>query len=95
MYALYFYVLLFYLYFHFVLILIFCEMDIQRYIWRKDVFDEVDELPNLKKKTGAYKVVASHHGRDAGANENTGVQQFKTLLLVSTVLSRLVKITHE
>ena len=62
------------LYFHFVLILIFCEMDMRRYIERKGEFEEVDELPSIKSKTGAQKVAASHHGSDAGANESTGVQ---------------------
>ena len=49
-------------------------MDMRRYIERKDGFDEVDELSSLKRKTGAQKVAASHHGSDAGANERTGVQ---------------------
>ena len=46
-------------------------MDMRRYIERKDEFDEVDDLPSLKGKTGAQKVAASHHGSDAGANEST------------------------
>ena len=73
-------------------------MDIRRYNKRKDECDEVDELPSLKRKTGAHKVAAFHHGSDTDANESTGVQDAGTdgeLLLVSTILSRLVKITHE
>ena len=46
----------------------------RRYIESKDEFDEVDELPSLKRKTGAHKVAASHHGSDGGANESRGVQ---------------------
>ena len=43
-------------------------------IEREDEFDEVDELPSLQRKTGAQKVVTSHHGSDAGSNESIGVQ---------------------
>ena len=46
-------------------------MDMHRYIERKD---EVDELPSVKRKTGAQKVAASHHCSYASANESTGVQ---------------------
>ena len=34
----------------------------------------LDELLSLKRKTGAQKVAASHHGSEAGANDSTGVQ---------------------
>ena len=73
-------------------------MDMRRYIKRKEEFDEVDEQPSLKRKTSAQKVAASHHGSDADANESTGAEDAATdgeLLLVSTILSRLVKIAHE
>ena len=50
----------------------------QRYNKRKDELDEVHELPSLKRKTGAQKVGASHHGSDADANESTDVQDAVT-----------------
>ena len=64
----------------------------RRYIERKDEFDEDDELPSIKKKTGLRKlrqliIVVMPVLMKA--------QVFKTLLLMSTFLSRLVKITHE
>ena len=62
-------------------IFLFCfdyKMDIRRYMKRKDEFDEVDEQPSLKRKTGAQKVAASHHGCDADTNESTGVQDAVT-----------------
>ena len=40
------------------LILKFCDIDMRRYIERKDKFDEVDELQSLQRKTGAQKVAA-------------------------------------
>ena len=47
----------------------------RRYIELKDEFDEVDELPSLKKKKiAAQKVAAFHHGIDVSTNESTGVQ---------------------
>ena len=73
-------------------------MDMQRNIERNDEFGELDELSSLRRKNGAQKVAASHHGSDAGANEITGAQDATTdseLLLVSTIQSRLVKITRE
>ena len=45
---------------------------------RIDEFDEVDEQRSLKRKTGAQKVVAAHHGSDADAKESTGVQDAVT-----------------
>ena len=57
-----------YFYFYYVLILVFCEMNMHRYIERED------ELPSLKRKTEAQKVAASHHGSYASANESTYVQ---------------------
>ena len=53
-------------------------MDVRRYMKRKDEFDEVDEQASLKRKTGAQKVAASRHGKDAHANESTGVQDAVT-----------------
>ena len=56
------------------MILILYGIDKRCSVERKDEFDEVDEQPSLKRKTGAQKIVASHHGSDAGANESTGVR---------------------
>ena len=53
-------------------------MDIRRYMKCKDEFDEYKERHNLKRKTGAQKVVASHHGSDADANESKVAQDAVT-----------------